>query len=274
MTNLGFRKRASLYQKTTTLAMLAATLIVPTSQRTEAATNVVIWDTGSRLADAADLQNRARWKSVPSELFVQEADPPKAASDPGYYGREYAFKGDPIVENSHFVAVFWSAKGSVVIYSKDSTNWYGGGAARDARLGTEIAACVPLQAKTTAPSISRFGILRNADDEVALQATFSAKGAADSTALFVFDRTEIVEIRAAENMDGVRLESPVEYVVAPGFIGDDLIYSSEAYTSASTICIPAEHIFVGLVSGENAEIVVTWPNERLPVKLNLGNGSQ
>ena len=104
MINQGIRKKESRYRKKVTLVMLAATVVLPTIQRTEAATNVVVWDTGSRLAAAADLENRAGWKSVPSELFALEADPPKAASDPGYYGREYSFKGDAIVENSRLVA--------------------------------------------------------------------------------------------------------------------------------------------------------------------------
>src|SRR5258707_11203716 len=87
-------------------------------QRTEAATNLVVWDAGSRFADAPDAGNRAGWKAVPSELFVFEAEPLKAASDPGYYGREYSFKGDTVVENHNFIAQFCSDKGRVILYSK------------------------------------------------------------------------------------------------------------------------------------------------------------
>ena len=274
MINQGIRKKESRYRKKATLVMLAATVVLPTIQRTEAATNVVVWDTGSRLAAAADLENRAGWKSVPSELFALEADPPKAASDPGYYGREYSFKGDAIVENSRLVAVFWSVKGRVVIYSKAGANRSAGDATQDVWLGNRIAECVPLQTTTQPTSISRVRILRNADDEVALEVAFSARDAADAAASFVFDRTEIVEIRSAENMRGVSLDSPVEYGVAPVFIGDDLMYGAADFPSANTLCIPAEHVFVGLLSGENTQLVVTWPKERLPVRLTLGNGPQ
>ena len=55
---------------------------------------------------------------MPTDLLTLEADPLKASSDPGYYGREYSFKGDAVVENGYVTAVFWSAKGKVVIYSK------------------------------------------------------------------------------------------------------------------------------------------------------------
>src|ERR1043165_6619254 len=93
------RKSKSLWPGTVWLAVLAITAAPATIQRIEAATNVVVWDTGSPLADPSDAKNRTGWKAVPSELFVFEADPPKAASDPGYYGREYSFGGDAIVEN-------------------------------------------------------------------------------------------------------------------------------------------------------------------------------
>src|SRR6267143_91418 len=154
MTNPGNGKSSSLFQKKATLVMLAATILLPSIQRTEAATNVVVWDTGSRLADAADVESRAGWIPVPAELFASETDPPKAASDPGYYGREYSFKGDAIVENRSLVAVFWSAKGRVVIYSKDGAN-LSGDATHGAWPGRKIVECVPLQTKTQPTSISR-----------------------------------------------------------------------------------------------------------------------
>jgi hypothetical protein len=248
MTNPGNGKSSSLFQRKATLVMLAATILLPSIQRTEAATNVVVWDTGSRLVDAADVESRARWRQVPSELFIMEADPSKAASDPGYYGREYSFKGDAVVENRSLVAVFWSAKGRVVI--------------------------VPLQTTTQPSTNSHFEILRNADDQVALEVSFSAKGTPDASAILVFDKTGIVEIKPMENMSGVSLRSPLEYGVVPGFIGDDLIYGASEYPSANKLYVPAEHVFVGLRSGGDTELLVTWPNGKLPMSLKLGNGPQ
>src|SRR5580765_2666700 len=105
-------KKIDLFFPKPTLVFLLATLAcVAAFQRTEAATNLVIWDTGSRFANALDTENRTGWTAVPSELFVFEKNPPQAASDPGYYGREYSFKGDAIIENRSLTAVFWSAKG-------------------------------------------------------------------------------------------------------------------------------------------------------------------
>src|SRR5947199_5040858 len=234
MTNQG-RKRDWLFQKKASLVMLAAMIVLPAFQRAEAAASVVLWDTGSRLAGAADVESRAGWKPVPSELFIMEADPSKAASDPGYYGREYSFRGDAIVENRSLVAAFFSSKGRVVIYSKDGAPQSGSGARHDSWLGSKFLECVPLQSKTQPTHISRFGILRNADDEVALEVAFSVAGASDACAIFAFDRTEVVAIKSAENMKGISLEGQIQYGVAPGFIGDDLIYGAAEYPSASAV---------------------------------------
>jgi hypothetical protein len=126
--------------------------------------------------------------------------------------------------------------------------------------------------KTQAAGISRVELLRNTDDEAALQVSFAAKGAADASVMFSFDNTEIVEVKPAERTQGVSVLSPIEHGVAPAFIGDDLVYSAAEYTSADTIQVPAEHAFVGLLTGEDAEIVMTWPEARKPVSLALGNG--
>src|SRR5436190_18956675 len=83
-----------------------------------AATSVLLWDTLAPLSGGSNLASRAEWKVVPNDLFTLEADPPKARSDPGYAGRDYAFKGDAVVENQRLVAIFSSALGRVVFYAK------------------------------------------------------------------------------------------------------------------------------------------------------------
>src|SRR5579859_7321238 len=89
-----------------------------TSSQAQTSPSVILWDTGKPLGADADINERQSWKPVPIDLFTLEADPSKASSDPGYYGREYAFKGDAVVENSKFFAAFWSTKGRVAIYTK------------------------------------------------------------------------------------------------------------------------------------------------------------
>jgi hypothetical protein len=246
------------------LVFLAGTIAI---QRTAAAANVVVWDAGARFGDTIDVANRAGWKAVPSELFAFELDPAKAASDPGYYGREYSFKGDAVVENHSFTAVFWSAKGRVVLYSKaDATPT---GSAGKPSLGQRILEFVPLQSKTQSGKISRCEILRNAGDEGVLAFSFTANGAMETSATFTFGKDPVVEIKPSAPMNGIRLFSPIEYGIVPGFVGDDLVYGPSDYPSSDTLCLPVENMFVGLLQGEGHELVMTWPKgkQRLTVQL-------
>src|SRR5437868_6817346 len=57
-----------LWPRTASLVLLATLACATAFERTEAATNLVIWDTGSRFVDLVDAQNRTRWTVVPSEL--------------------------------------------------------------------------------------------------------------------------------------------------------------------------------------------------------------
>ena len=105
----------------TVLLVLAVRPSGPRTQRLAASLHpVTLWDTGTPLGDTIDLANRTQWKAVPPNLLLLEADPLKSSSDPGYYGREYTFQGDAVVENSYLTAVVWSSKGKVVVSSKNS----------------------------------------------------------------------------------------------------------------------------------------------------------
>lgn len=73
------------------------------------------------MANADDAVRRTDWTAVPTELFAFEADPVKASSDPGYYGREYAFRGDAVVENEVISIVCLSGAGRVILYAKETT---------------------------------------------------------------------------------------------------------------------------------------------------------
>ncbi|MEK7995937.1 MAG: hypothetical protein AAB403_19225, partial [Planctomycetota bacterium] len=220
----------------------------------------MIWDTLSPFADAVDVQTKANWRLVPSDLLTLEADPCTASSDPGYYGREYAFEGDAVVENAYIIAVFWSQAGRVVIYSK-------------ADLQTRKLEFVPLQLKQGPAKISHCTIVQNTGQAAAMEVSFSA-GSSGLPVTVAFDRTEIVEIKPAQDIKGISLIAGTRYGVVPNFIGDDLIYNSSQYPSTDAICIPSENVFLGLLEGENDVLVVTWPEGQQQVKLALGAGPE
>jgi len=256
-----------LFRRTVWRALLAITAGLIAIERSEAAGNIAVWDTGSHLANLSDAENRTSWKSVPANLFALEAEPLKAASDPGYYGLEYSFKGDAVVENRNLVAVFSSARGRVAIYSKavaqDNTG-----------LGKKVLEFAPLQTKTQPATISRCEILHNAGDEVVVEILFSVQGSEDVSAVLSFGKNEIVEIKPSAKMKGITLFSPLEYGVVPGFVGDDLIFAPAEYPSADMLSIPAENVFVGLLNQGADELVMTWPTGKQHLRLRLANDPQ
>lgn len=232
-----------------------------------AAAGTVIWDTGSRLASAEDAAKRTGWTAVPTELFSFEADPEKASSDPGYYGREYVFKGDAVVENDVLSVVCLSRMGRVAMFAKATA----GAPAADspATLGRKVVEFSPLLGEEQATSIRHVEILRNACDDAALAVTFAASGGKDAAADLYFDRTGIAEVRPGENMKRAVMHSPIEYGVVPGFVTDDLIYGGSSYPKRDTLSVPAENLFVGLLQGEDAQLVMTWPQGEQQIQLHL-----
>jgi len=254
------------------LYLLATLVCLSTFPPVQAATNVVLWDTLAPLADTIPTEASSSWKAVPSDLLVLETDPPKASSDPGYYGREYAFQGDAVVENRHLAAVFSSAQGKVVIYAKDSAS-LPASVTPATGFGKKITEFTPPQTATQPVRIRHFEIVRHAADTVALKVSFSSDGA-DAAAVFVFDQSGIVEIQPAENLKTVRLVSPIEYGIVPGFIGDDLIFAPAEYPEAKTLCVPAQNLFLGLLKGEDSQLVMTWPKGNQQMRLRLGAAPQ
>jgi hypothetical protein len=199
-------------------------------------------------------------------LLLLEKDPPKASSDPGYYGREYSFKGDAVVETPTLAAVFWSSKGCVTIYSKKDLP------AKDERAEPaewrKVVHVSPVLPGFGHVSITNTEVLRNAGDEILLRVSFSVPGQVDG--VFAFDKTGLVEVTPGANMKAVRLSSSIQYGVVPGFIGDDLIFGGPERPGTNTLSVPAENMFLGLLEGENTELVVTWPRGKQRVGLRYG----
>ncbi len=247
-------------RKTTLIVLLITGTGISAAGSDRKTANTLIWDTISPLSDTAGLQNRTNWKLVPTDLLMLERDPATASSDPGYYGREYAFNGDAVVENEHLTAAFQSKKGCVVIYSKADSK-------------SKKLQFVPLELKGRPAKITHCSILQNTGQDAALEVTFSGEGKNLSAAI-AFDRAGIVDIKPDGNMKGISLISPIEHGVVPSFIGDDLIFSPSQYASTNTLCVPSENLFVGLLEGQNDMLVVTWPEGKQQMKLVLGDNQQ
>ena len=249
------------------LPFMLSGLAIP---RLEAAPNVTLWDTVVRFTDGINAGNRELWKAVPSDLLSLEADPPKASSDPGYYGRGYSFRGDAVLENRSLAIVFWSAEGKVIVYSKKNER----SPAAKSGWGGKLGELLPLAAKGQKGRITEVDIVRNAGDEVTINVSFASSGGASSSSLFSLGRSEILEIKPAPGMKGITLASSIEYAVAPDFIGDDLIFGPVDSAQTGPLAIPAEHMLMALLKGEENALVMTWPEGKQRVSLSLGGEDQ
>lgn len=245
--------------------VLPAKLFLAPSQA--AASNVALWDTGTRFSSTVNLDDRTDWRPVPTDLLSLEADPPKARSDPGYYGREYTFRGDAVVENSKLCAVFWSAKGRVVFYAKPARAPGDELAKTNSVLKDKLFELALSPDKTTTHEFTVAEIVRNRDDEVALK--IGLAGAADWSAVLDFGSGEIVEINPSPEAKGVSLLGAFDYTVVPEFIDDDLIFDGNTEGKDSTLNLPAENLLLGLLSGESGELVMTWPSGKQRVHVGL-----
>lgn len=256
------RRRGSACGSTRTTLWLLAVAIGFSFTAPAASRSVALWDTGSAFGETVDASHRPEWKAVPTELFSFENDPAKASSDPGYYGREYAFKGDAVVENQTLTAVFWRRQGHVVLYTKS------GGAQATDTLGQKFGELIPRSAHGAASRILRCDILRNAGDEVIMSAVFSTPDSTQLSATFAFGKNEIVEIQPAPETKGIRLVAPIAYGVVPGHIADDLIFGP-VDSAAATLPVPAENMFLGLLTGEASAFTLTWPKGKQQVQLQF-----
>lgn len=195
-----------------------------------ASASVTLWDTMK--------DDRAHWKKVPSNLMDLEKEPLKAASDPGYYGCEYRFTGDVAFENKTLLATFSSINGAVRINVKPNK---------------VIAELVP----TSAAKIREYELIRNAADEVVLSVNYDA----NNKATFTFGKNEIVEVQTSSPF--LKIVTPIEHAIIPGFVGDDIIYSP----SSEPINVASDKILLGLLRGEDSALVLTWTDAHNHVQL-------
>jgi hypothetical protein len=224
-----------------------------------------LWDTGAHFGDSVDVSTRDGWRPVPTDLMALEANPPKASSDPGYYGREYVFRGDAVVENQKVLAVCWATKGKLLLYSKSHS---AGASPANTNRPNVLTKILELSDAHPEPGGSAESVVvRNAADKVVL----ALRGQGGKSLTVEFDRTDVVYARPAAELEGVRLSGPIEYAVAPSFIGDDLVFGGLGKAPDVDIpCIPAENMLVALLSGEANEFVMTWPSGNQQVSLEMG----
>jgi hypothetical protein len=217
---------------------------------TLASTNIVLWDT-LRSLDREAVTPKEQWKVVPPDLMELEKDPAKASSDPGYYGREYRFTGDVVVENNYYVASFHRGMKRISLSAKPAS---------------PVADIVFARGGP----VQQVELIRNSADEVVL----AIGDGKTRTATLSFGKDCVVEIKPTDKAEQISLQAPMAYGVVPGFVADDLLYGPAEAAGPDSMLIPAENMFVGLMQGGNASLVVTWPGSQTHAALTYAPENQ
>ena len=245
-----------------------------------AESSVKIWDTGVKFGQATtsapDVADRTPWKPVPSNLMLLEADPAKAASDPGYYGREYAFQGDAAIENATTLVAFSSATARITVFSKADM----GASGTPGTPGSlqRMADLAPAGESPLKPGAWHYDVIKNIADEAVVRVSSASPSSENdrqaepskaASLVLAIGRSGIVHVRSGGSLHALRVIGPLAFGIIPGFVGDDLIFDPEQYPAAQTLRAPSEHMLLGLVPGESAVLAMTWPDAKQTIALNL-----
>ena len=239
--------------------------LTPCGMQAADSPNVVVWDTRAPLADAAALPDRAGWTQVPGDLLRLEANPGKASADPGYYGRPFYFTGDAVVENRWYVVAVRPSTGRVTWFAPSSL---AAGAVATNGASTRVLELNPgVKAGPGAwPVGGRCRLVLQAADQIVLELEPAEAGSGDRSVRLAFDASGIVELRPGKTLGPVRLAGPLERVIVPGWVMDDLVYGPAIAPAATTLSLPSENALIGLLAGGQAMLEMSWPAGRQQVR--------
>ncbi|MFC1539790.1 hypothetical protein ACFL6H_10235, partial [Candidatus Latescibacterota bacterium] len=215
--------------------------------------NLLIWDTMSPFTNQINLQDKTGWASIDADTVDN-----------------YVSKGDIIIENEYFSAVFSSKNGTVGIYTNlcEALQKLHRGYLRIRETGVKRIEFIPLGLKGKEVSMVSCKIVSKTPDEVTIEVTYSVKEAGQKvSAVFTFGNKQIIEVKPTDNITGISISSVIDFAIVPNFISDDLIFDAGNYVSNDTIELPLENMFSGLIRGNDSMLVITWPDGNQEMKL-------
>jgi hypothetical protein len=200
---------------------------------TASAMTVRLWDTVKPLGKT----RRSEWRALNAEAPVRP-------------------QGDLVVESGALTIGFDSRAGKVLIYAT----------AEPARTKTEL---LPAELSGKPARIASTQIVRGEDGSLTVQANFRGAGSKPLPLEFSFTSDRIVAVTRQGKTSGIGILAPVDLAMVPSFVGEDLIFDPKDYPSAKVLCVPSEHLLIGLLRGERGELALTWQDNsslvRLPV---------
>lgn len=236
--------------------LLAALVSVAAPAPPAPSAGLVLWDLGASPASMVDFAARGGWQAVPHELLALEKNPAKASSDPGYYGRDFVFRGDAVLETPRYRVRFSRERHEIQVF---------GALPNDSTPVPEVVATA-FGPNADTPGTARLELIRHAGDEVRLRLAWGPEsGASGAELTCTLDATGILELQTSGDRTGVRLTAPLEYGVVPAFIGDDLVFPAAAISELTHL--PSELALVGLLKGGATTLLLSWPSAEQSVTM-------
>jgi len=206
-----YQKECMGLQTSAWLVLLVSMDCVSASPRAEASTNVVLWDTSARSADTLHGDDRTGWKPCPT-IFLRSRRTSQSSVGSRVLRQGLCLHRRCGRRKPQLTAVFWSAKGRVVIYSKDNAAWPGGAAPQ------KVTGAKWWNSSLQMKSRRRPSVTASSCDTRAMKSRwkypFLLQFSGRVRRLFL-RKVKILEIKPAESMKGISLLSPLEYGIVP-----------------------------------------------------------
>jgi Tol biopolymer transport system component len=190
---------------------------------------------------AAFCREREGWNAVPAE---------KALAQP--------LRGGCVVENDSAVFLLLAGKARAVLLPKPA-----------ARSAVEFALLDP-QGKEAGP-VESVRVLRCGADDVALESSSRSAGATVKAVWGMGGSRALVQVVPLKNTDKLRVDVPLECVVAPDRFGDDIVADPEALGEGRAP-LPWAPLVTGLCGGGADVLVVISPEQGQRMELRKGKG--
>ena len=131
---------------------------------------------------------------------------------------------------------------------------------------------IPFQSAADTGSLKECKIGEGDDGLIEVHVTFSNdRGEIEAT--IRVDEAGELHIKPARNCDGIAVHAPIDFVVQPGRILDDVIIDPANYPDTARLHIPSENLLMGLLAGQDRLLIGDWPPGSQRVRLQAANGT-
>jgi len=190
---------------------------------------VKVWDTVKPLEGALPAGEKSKWKPV-------------ARGSEGFQPR-----GDLVVESGLMSVLFNSRSGTVALHSRNGSM----------RRRIVLKPLAPSGKGSTALSCI---VNKTSESECVVSVEFSNDAGEKLRARFTICRAQTIRVDPDDRMKRLDILGEIELAIVPDFIADDLIFSPRDWSS-ERIAMPPAEMFIGLLRGGDAMLVLAWhPN--------------